>query len=197
MQHSPRCERMQRETQIHKVGSLDTFAAPDTSGCFGKSRRSLRGARTGKMRTNPPFAGAATADAAFPRMCSSLHFAAQRISPNWPFYGGKTRRIQTFHSMRRGSTFKLRALQPMARRQLKFAVSEQMYCSTGFRGVANFVANWRWCRGVNRRQKHSSQTRLRNPEPVKRCLSAAYQNGYDTRLHRRCEALRRLPRSKL
>ena len=35
--------------------------------------------------TIPPFAGAAIADAAFPRRCSDPHFAAQRISPNQPF----------------------------------------------------------------------------------------------------------------
>jgi hypothetical protein len=36
------------------MGSLGTFAAPVTSGRFGKHRRSLRGARTGKMRTLQP-----------------------------------------------------------------------------------------------------------------------------------------------
>ena len=33
-----------------KLGSSVAFAATDRSGCFWKSRRSLRGARTGKMR---------------------------------------------------------------------------------------------------------------------------------------------------
>jgi hypothetical protein len=44
------------------MGSLDTFAAPDTSGCFGKSRRSLRGAGTGKMWDKSGFRGAFTND---------------------------------------------------------------------------------------------------------------------------------------
>uniref|UniRef100_UPI0040470924 hypothetical protein n=1 Tax=Yoonia sp. TaxID=2212373 RepID=UPI0040470924 len=37
------------------------------------------------MRTLPPFAVAAIAGAALPRICSNVHFAAQRISPNQPF----------------------------------------------------------------------------------------------------------------
>jgi len=38
---------------IGKEGSSVAFAATDRIGCFWKSRRSLRGARTGKMRDFP------------------------------------------------------------------------------------------------------------------------------------------------
>ena len=37
-QHFPRCERMQRENRIYRMGSDSAFAAQTTSGRFGKLR---------------------------------------------------------------------------------------------------------------------------------------------------------------
>jgi hypothetical protein len=49
--HFSRCERMQHKIPIHRLGSSVAFAAQTTSDRFRKQRRSLRGARTGAMRT--------------------------------------------------------------------------------------------------------------------------------------------------
>ncbi|MEO9969435.1 MAG: hypothetical protein ABJG15_06335, partial [Hyphomonadaceae bacterium] len=40
-----------KEEFFNTISSEETFAATAPRGCFGKSRRSLRGALTGKMRT--------------------------------------------------------------------------------------------------------------------------------------------------
>jgi hypothetical protein len=47
------------------------------------------------MRTNPPFAVVAIADAAFVRSRSGVFFAVQRVSPKRPFKSAFRRQSQT------------------------------------------------------------------------------------------------------
>jgi hypothetical protein len=51
---------------------------------FAATAKSVDG-RIHSLRTNPPFASAAIADAAFPRSCSKLFAAMLPVSPKQPF----------------------------------------------------------------------------------------------------------------
>ena len=73
------------------------------------SCRSLRGTwRTHTTRTNPPFAIAAIADAAFVRGCRAIFAALQPKSPDRPFKAMMKPGFQTAPSLQRGSTIKMR-----------------------------------------------------------------------------------------
>ena len=71
------------EIGVFTVGSyfstLSQLGNEEPSYC--RCGHSLHGAPTYRMRTNRTCAGAAIADAAFPRICSDQHVAAPRISP--------------------------------------------------------------------------------------------------------------------
>ena len=69
------------------VGNSKFWSLMSASSSTG---RSLQSQRMSQLWTKPPFARAAIADAAFLRMCSGTHFAAQRFSSERPLKESKS-----------------------------------------------------------------------------------------------------------
>ncbi len=73
-----------------------------------ESRRSLRTDAMTEMRTNPPFARAAIADAAFLRICGGFFSASQKLSRDRTLKPAQATGFQTVLSLRVTSTIKTR-----------------------------------------------------------------------------------------
>lgn len=92
------------ERPVPDIHRLVTMLQPQPAFPTIAARAKFEASRTYGLRTHPPFAGAANADAENLRHCSAKNSAAQRIFPMRSLNRAESGRIRTALSPRSGST---------------------------------------------------------------------------------------------